>query len=54
MEKKCLVAQFLTDPREFAQCANVRDFVGTFTTSCEAQKITVSKRRANTVIGGSA
>ena len=37
---------------EFAQRTNVRDFVGPFTTSCEAQTWIVSQRQANTVIGG--
>ena len=38
---------------EVAHRANLRDFVGPFTTSCETQTKLVSKRRTNTVIGGS-
>ena len=53
MDKKPLFKRYLIGPRQFAQGANVRDFVGAFTTSCEAKTRIVSQRRANTVIGGS-
>ena len=38
---------------EFAQRANIRDFVGPFTTSCDAQTRIVSLRRAYAVIARS-
>ena len=44
-EKTCLYTIF---NREFALRANTRDFVGPFTTSCEARTRVVSKRRADT------
>ena len=41
--------RLLIGPREFAERANVRDFGGQFTTSCEAQTRIDSKRRADTL-----
>ena len=52
-QKTCIYTIF-EGIRKFAQRANTWDFVGPFTTSCEARaRIIFSKRRADTVIGGS-
>ena len=51
--QKRVFIRYLIGPREFAQWANVRDFVGPFTTSGEAHTRIVPQQRANTVIGGS-
>ena len=51
--KQRVFIRYLIGPREFAQRASVRDFIGPFTISCEALTRMVSKRRANMVIGGS-
>ena len=52
--RKRVFIRYLICLWEFAQHANTQDFVGPFTTSCEAQIRIVSKRRADTGIGRSA